>query len=184
MINLALEIAAKAHKHQRRKGTNIPYIVHPFSVALILSNAGFSEEIIAAGILHDVVEDTLISTNYIKKNFGEKVAEIVKGCTESNKFFSWKKRKEHTIQFLKTASFDIRVVSCADKLDNIRAIARAYEKNGEKVWKRFKKGKEEQEWYYKELVKSLYDDEYCKIKIFQEFKTEVENFFGNISGNL
>jgi (p)ppGpp synthase/HD superfamily hydrolase len=185
MINLALEVAAKAHKHQKRKGTNIPYIVHPFGVALILSQAGFSEELIVAGILHDVVEDTLISLNYIKENFGERVARIVEGCTESNKFFTWKSRKEHTLQFLKTASYDIKIVACADKLDNIRAIVKTYSIYGEKIWKRFKKGREEQKWYYKGLVESLCnDDSYCKIKIFQQFKNEVENFFDKILGDI
>jgi (p)ppGpp synthase/HD superfamily hydrolase len=178
-INLALEVAAKAHVKQRRKGTNIPYIFHPAGVALILSQEGYSEDLIIAGILHDVVEDTNIKLDFIRKNFGENVANIVEGCTEPDKFWSWKKRKLHTIELLKTSHMDIKIVSCADKLHNIRTMITDHNKTGEKVWKRFKAGREEYEWYFRSLIESFYfTPNSADIKIFERFKTEVDNFFG------
>jgi (p)ppGpp synthase/HD superfamily hydrolase len=178
-INLALEVAAKAHLKQKRKGTDIPYIIHPAGVALILSQEGYSEDLIIAGILHDVVEDTEIKLDFIRMNFGDKIAAIVEGCTEPDKFWSWKKRKCHTIELLKTASMDIKLVSCADKLHNIRTMITDYKKFGEKVWKRFKAGREEYEWYFNSVLDSLYigvDEK--DTKLFNKFKSEVESFFG------
>ncbi|MBV5337765.1 MAG: bifunctional (p)ppGpp synthetase/guanosine-3',5'-bis(diphosphate) 3'-pyrophosphohydrolase, partial [Deltaproteobacteria bacterium] len=81
-INKALEFSAKAHLSQVRKGIDIPYITHPFAVGMILANAGCSEEIIVAGILHDTVEDTETTIEDIKAAFGEEVATIVAGCSE------------------------------------------------------------------------------------------------------
>jgi (p)ppGpp synthase/HD superfamily hydrolase len=177
-INLALEVAAKAHLKQKRKGTDIPYIIHPMGVALILSQEGYSEELIIAGILHDVIEDTAIKPDYIRKNFSDKVAMIVEGCTEPDKFWSWKKRKFHTIEFMKSAPLEIKIVACADKLHNIRTMITDYKKHGEKVWKRFKAGREEYEWYFRSLIESFYLDEQSKdVKLFSKFKTEVESFF-------
>jgi len=80
LINLAIEIAEKAHQNQVRKGTDIPYITHPLAVGIILSKAGCSDEVIIAGILHDTVEDTPVTLDYIRDTFGKKVFELVKGA--------------------------------------------------------------------------------------------------------
>jgi (p)ppGpp synthase/HD superfamily hydrolase len=80
MIDLAIEVAAKAHENQFRKGTDIPYITHPLAVGLILAKAGCSDDVIIAGILHDTVEDTSITLDYIRDTFGNKVSTIVKGA--------------------------------------------------------------------------------------------------------
>ncbi|MCK4430970.1 MAG: HD domain-containing protein, partial [Candidatus Aminicenantes bacterium] len=93
MINLAIEVAAKAHKGHVRKYTDIPYISHPFGVAIILSRCGCSDELIAAGLLHDVVEDTSISLGDISQMFGDEVTTIVYGCTEQDKSQPWMVRK-------------------------------------------------------------------------------------------
>ena len=182
MIDLAIEVAAKAHQGQVRKETDIPYITHPFSVGMLLARAGCPNEVISAGILHDTVEDTSITLDYIREKFGDKAATIVQGASESDKSISWEDRKEHTIEFLKTATLEIRLVACADKLHNIRTIAADYAKIGDKVWDRFNRGKENQEWYYKKLGDSLgnnletLDPSYESL--FQAFRREVEKFFG------
>ncbi len=185
LIDSAIKLSFKAHRNQTKKGTNSPYIVHPISVALILSHAGCSEEVIAAGILHDTVEDTKITLQCIREKFGDKVADIVNGCSEPDKSLPWKERKTHTIDFLKTASQEVRLVACADKLHNIRTIASDYEKNGDEIWERFtEKRKEEQEWYYKGVAASLCDRPDTKdIAIFQQLKKEVETFFDKIKKN-
>ncbi|MCH6269109.1 HD domain-containing protein [Bacillus sp. FJAT-50051] len=117
--------------------------------------AGYRDEVVAAGILHDTDEDTDYKLKDIKHDFGEEIAEIVAGCSEPDKSLSWEDRKEHTIEFLKNASSDIRAVACADKLHNIRSIIKDYEQDGDEVWQRFNRGKEQQEWYYTNLVESL-----------------------------
>ncbi|MBS4213805.1 HD domain-containing protein [Neobacillus rhizophilus] len=155
VIEKALQIASKAHQRQYRKGTDIPYIAHPVAVGMLLMKAGYRDEVVAAGILHDTDEDTDYKLKDIKHDFGEEIAEIVAGCSEPDKSLSWEDRKEHTIEFLKNASSDIRAVACADKLHNIRSIIKDYERDGDEVWQRFNRGKEQQEWYYTNLVESL-----------------------------
>jgi (p)ppGpp synthase/HD superfamily hydrolase len=175
MIEKALQIASQAHNGQFRKGTQIPYITHPIAVGMILMKAGYSDEIVAAGILHDTVEDTDLTIEEIEREFGPKVAEIVAGCSEPDKSLSWEKRKEHTIEFLKAASNDIRAVACADKLHNIRSIIDDYEQNGEAVWSRFKRGKAQQGWYYTNIVESLGNQ--STFALLEELKREVSRLF-------
>ena len=180
MIDLAIEIAVNAHRNQIRKGTDIPYITHPFAVAILLASAGCSDEVIIAGILHDTVEDTSITLKVIQETFGDKIASIVKGCSEPDRSLPWEDRKEHTVEFLKTAPFEVKLVSCADKLHNIRTIAVEYAKIGDQVWERFKRGREKQEWYYRNLVNSLCNraDNQDYNSLSQQFRYEVENLFG------
>ena len=180
MIDFAIEFAAKAHRNQVRKGTDIPYIAHPYAVGLLLLRAGCSEEVVVAGILHDTVEDTSMTLEDIRKNFGDKIAAVVKGCSEPDKSLAWEARKQHTIEFLRTAPLEVRMVVCADKLHNLRTIAVEHQKIGDEVWKRFNRGRKEQEWYYRALVESLcYQlDVEEKTTLFQQFLNEVENVFG------
>ncbi|EOD01815.1 HD domain-containing protein [Caldisalinibacter kiritimatiensis] len=179
MINLAIEVAAKAHKGQTRKGTDIPYITHPYTVGMMLLQEGCSEELVIAGILHDTVEDTYITLDYIREMFGKKVADIVEGCSEPDKSLPWEDRKEHTIEYLKTAPLDIRIVTLADKLHNIRSTIKEYEKVGEEVWNRFRRGKEKQSWYYYGLIDVLCNREDIPnhINLFNEFEKEVKKLF-------
>jgi (p)ppGpp synthase/HD superfamily hydrolase len=155
LIDRAIEVAVKAHTKQKRKGTRTAYITHPFAVGVLLAKAGCSEEVVAAGILHDTVEDARIKLSRIREEFGEKVALLVEKCTEPDKRRSWKKRKQHTLDSLKEAGFEVKFVVCADKLHNIRTIARDYRTAGDGVWRRFRRGREDQKWYYASLLKSL-----------------------------
>jgi (p)ppGpp synthase/HD superfamily hydrolase len=179
-LNSAIEVAAIAHVGQVRKGTNTPYISHPYAVGMMLARAGCAEDMVIAGILHDTVEDTDLTLDYIEEHFGPGVARIVEGCSEPHKGNPWEERKSHTLQYLRTAPWDIRVVSCADKLHNIQTVSETYQSIGDRVWERFKRGRKEQEWYYRGLVESLCsphegEDEvpFCK-----EFREEVERVFG------
>ena len=180
MIDFATEVAEQAHRGQFRKGTRIPYISHPRAVARILSDAGCSEELVVAGILHDTLEDTSLTLDYIRENFGAKVADIVRGCSEPDKSLPWEQRKQHTLDSLNTASVEVRTVTCADKLHNLLTIIADYENVGDDVWDRFSRGKGAQEWYYRELAASLCDRPDCQGEgtIFQQFKDSVETLFG------
>ncbi|WP_066071606.1 HD domain-containing protein [Neobacillus soli] len=176
VIEKALQVASRAHVRQCRKHTDIPYITHPVAVGMMLMKAGYGDDIVAAGILHDTVEDTTLSLADIEREFGLTIASIVEGCSEPDKSLSWEKRKQHTIEFLKTAPEDIKVVACADKLHNIRSIMNDYEQIGDMVWERFNRGKVEQEWYYRNVIESLgYQSNF---KLIDELKVEVERFFG------
>lgn len=153
----AIEFAARAHRRQVRKGSDTPYIAHPYTVGLMLARAGFDPEVVAAGVLHDTVEDTDITLEEIRAQFGERVAMIVEGCSEPYREATWEARKEHTIHFLLTAPFEVRAVACADKLHNLTTIAEGHALLGDEVWSRFKRGREQQAWYYRSLAHSLCD---------------------------
>ncbi|MEC1523700.1 HD domain-containing protein [Neobacillus niacini] len=178
ILEKALLAASKSHEGQYRKNTDIPYITHPVTVGFMLLEKGYSEEIVAAGILHDTVEDTPLTLDEIKRDFGSNIAKIVEGSSEPDKSLPWKARKEHTIEFLKTASEDIRAVVCADKLHNIRSIIRDYEQVGEEVWIRFNAGKEQQRWYYTNVVDSL--GVQSDFDLLTELRDEVDRLFGEL----
>lgn len=181
MLYNAITMATVAHGDQRRKGTDIPYIVHPFSVAMILSQVGYSEEVVVAGVLHDTVEDTDLTLDEIREHFGTRVADIVEGCSEPDRSLPWETRKQHSLEYLTTASREVRAVSCADKLHNIRSIVADYREVGEQVWDRFNRGREQQEWYYRGLAESLCNqlDEEPEGSIFHRFRDAVEELFSS-----
>jgi len=153
-IEEAIEIAAEAHQGQYRKGTRTPYITHPYAVGLILMEAGCSEALIVAGILHDTVEDTDLTLEFIQDHFGAHVAGIVDGCSE-NKALRWRARKTERIEALRRASSEICTVTCADKLHNLRTIISEYDVIGDAVWDRFHGGVEDQAWYYRSVLAAI-----------------------------
>ena len=136
LLDTAIEVAASAHRDQLRKGTDVPYIAHPYGVGLILARAGYDEEVIVAGILHDTVEDTDVTLEQVEEVFGARVAAIVRGCSEPDKGLPWEARKRHTMEQLGTASNEVRAVTCADKLHNLRSIMAGL-RAGHDVWGRF-----------------------------------------------
>jgi GTP pyrophosphokinase len=152
----ALSYAFNVHRQQQRKATEIPYFAHLMSVsALVLENGGTEVEAIA-GLLHDAAEDQGGEARLedIRERFGDVVAEIVAGCSDT--FTSpkppWKKRKQAYLLHLVEADTSIRLVSLADKLHNLRDILRTYRLEGELTWQRFKGGKTGTLWYYQQLV--------------------------------
>ena len=175
----AIEFATKAHKGQFRKGTNIPYIIHPIGVGKILLEHECSEDVVIAGILHDTIEDTSVTIEAIEKIFGGKIKKIVEGASEPNRKDTWKNRKKHTIKYLRTAPVDVLFVSCADKLDNIRAIKEDYAQIGNKLWARFNRPKKDQKWYYQSLAKSFFNStkDIPNRTLFKVFAKSVNTFF-------
>lgn len=155
IIEKAIETAAIAHDGQYRKKTSLPYLSHPVTVGFYLLESGSSEEVAAAGILHDVLEDTSLSFTNIKAEFGEGIANLVLECSEPDKSLEWEDRKLHTINKLKTASFSVKQITCADKLHNLRTIQRDLSSEGSFVWERFTRGRDKQQWYYDTIYQSL-----------------------------
>ncbi|MCH6546437.1 MAG: HD domain-containing protein [Deltaproteobacteria bacterium] len=180
----AIEFATKAHTGQFRKGTKVPYIVHPLGVAKILIEAGCSEDVAVAGILHDTVEDTSFKTDDIRREFGEEVARLVEWASEPDKSDTWENRKRHTIDILETASMDAVYVSLADKLANIRDIRADYEKLGDDVFLRFNRPKDKQEWYYRAMAgvfsKRIVDEPFLSLVLELRFEI-VKVFQGSLS---
>lgn len=151
LIHKAIEFAAKVHDGQLRKGTDVPYIVHPFEVAQILTKENCSEDVIIAGLLHDIVEDTDVSLIEIEEKFGVNVSKLVAKCTE-DKRKSWQERKQHTIDILgNTVDYNLLMLHCADKTANLRSFKADIEKQGDEIWNRFNATKEQIAWYYSNM---------------------------------
>jgi len=181
LIIKALEYSAVKHRGYNRKGGDIPYIVHPVEVAMILKENFLTEEVIVAGLLHDLLEDTEVSKEEIREEFGEDILKLVVGASEkleNREDQSWQERKNHTVDFLKNeACFKIRVISCADKLSNIKSMIRDLEDEEAKTfWNKFNAGREKQKWYYESLMESLKELE--GMKMYEEFKAAVNKLFG------
>ena len=153
-LDYSILFATKAKKKQKRKTDNVLMIFHPFTVGMILKDADMSEDCVIAGILHDVVEDTKYTINNIKKEFGDNVAKIVEEVTE-DKSLPWEERKEKAINKIKTASFEGKMVECADKINNLETLYDLYLEKGDEVWKSFNRPYEKQKWYYTEMYKAV-----------------------------
>jgi (p)ppGpp synthase/HD superfamily hydrolase len=145
----AIDFAVAAHRGQNRKGSRTPYVLHPLAAARILLEAGCAEHLAVAAVLHDVIEDTSIKAEELAARFGARVTELVLLATEPDKWQSWEERKGHTLRRLEaTADEEALLVTLADKLDNIESIRGALDNSGEEVWRRFKRGRQQQKWYY------------------------------------
>lgn len=153
----ALVYATRLHAKQIRKGVgNVPYISHLLSVAALVLEDGGDEDEAIAGLLHDAIEDQggEATRQVILNMFGERVCEIVEGCTDSDTIPKppWQERKQQYIEKLRHASASIRRVALADKLHNARCILSDLHQEGEATWQKFKGGKDGTLWYYRALL--------------------------------
>ncbi len=143
-IQHAIRFAIKTHEgyqKQKRKGKDVPYIVHPLTVGIILASAGAHEDLIIAGLLHDTIEDSIeakkVTKELITERFGENVYNLVLSVTEQNKDLSWEKRKAEAIEHIETFSNDSVLLKSADIIANSSEIVDDYSKKGESVFERF-----------------------------------------------
>ena len=159
----AMAYAHQVHQGQRRKGTGIPYIAHILGVAAIAMEYGADEDEAIGALLHDAAEDgggeaTLAE---IRARFGDAVAEIVLGCSDSlvedpEDKLPWMERKENYLAHLQTtANRSVCLVSAADKLHNVRSIIRDYREHGDDVWQRFQGRRDGTLWYYETVADML-----------------------------
>jgi (p)ppGpp synthase/HD superfamily hydrolase len=152
----ALIFAAQAHRDQLRKGTDIPYIMHPFHVSAMLIRYGFDEDLVIAGALHDVVEDCGVSLETIAERFGPRVAQLVAAVSERKSAdgldLPWEDRKGSKLAELRQGGPDVAALKAADALHNARSISAALSESGSSVWGRFSRGPEPTLWYYREIL--------------------------------
>ena len=183
LVSEAIAFAVKAHDGQRRKKSESPYILHPLEAAVIVGTMSDDQNLIAAAVLHDVVEDAGIRIEEIEEKFGARVRELVESETEDKRADmppadSWRIRKEESLCVLKNAK-DIAVpmIWLGDKLANLRAIYRAWKIEGDDVWQKFnQKNVAEQAWYYRSIAKLT---ECLSDKLaWLEYKTLTELMFG------
>ena len=151
--------AHEAHRDQRRKKTDRPYISHLMGVASLVLQYGGDEEQAIAALLHDVVEDCGGAPRLaeIREKFGERVARIVDGCTDSDETPKppWQERKERYIERVRSEQEDVLLVSAADKLYNMREVLMDLREFGPSVWERFKGRRDGSLWYYHGLIEAV-----------------------------
>ena len=151
----ALALAARAHQGQVRKAGDDPYVVHVVHVSVILLRHGFSEDVVIAGLLHDIVEDQDVPLADIEARFGPAVAEMVAALTERKREGDverpWAVRKQEALDKLRRASPEAVAVKAADVVHNAHSMALVLRHEGPMIWHRFSRGSEETLWYYRSV---------------------------------
>ena len=181
LLDRAIIFAVKAHSGTERRGKGYPYIVHPLEAVEIVATMTADQELLAAAALHDTVEDTDVTVEQIREEFGNRVASLVAdesdempaGVSEED---SWHSRKQAAIDRLARASREAKMVALGDKLSNMRAIARDYAVQGDALWNLFHaKDPKDHEWHYRGLANSLRELE--DTFAFQEFQQLINQVF-------
>lgn len=181
LLDRAIIFAVNAHRNTERRGKGFPYIVHPLEAVEIVATITPDQELLAAAALHDTIEDTDVTVEDIRREFGNRVAELV--YAESDRFTqgvseedSWHERKQAAIDRLAAAPHDAKIVAMGDKLSNMRAIYRDYMVKGDELWKIFHaKDKASHEWHYRGLADSL--KELSDTFAYQEFMSLIDKVF-------
>ena len=181
LLDRAIVFAVKAHAGTERRGKGFPYIVHPMEAMEIVATMTPDQELLAAAALYDTVEDTDVTMEQIRAEFGERVASLVEaesdvqveGVREED---SWHQRKQAAIDRLARAPREAKMVALGDKLSNMRAIARDYAIQGDKLWSLFHASDpKEHEWHYRGLADSL--RELSDTFAFKEFESLINQVF-------
>lgn len=158
LFDRAAKFAIDAHRGGERKGKGYPYILHPMEAAIIVSALTTDSEMLAAAMLHDTIEDTNVTIEQIRSEFGDRVAELVHLETSPLPHDApWRDRKQAQADLIAAAPLDSKIVALGDKLSNLRAIVADYRQIGDVLWQRFKApdGKEDILWYYTILANAL-----------------------------
>jgi len=188
LLDRAIIFAVRAHAGTERRGKGFPYIVHPLEAVEIVATMTRDQELLAAAALHDTVEDTDVTIEQIRAEFGDRIASLV--ASESDTFEasvseeqSWHARKQAAIDRLARASHDAKIVALGDKLSNMRAIARDYARQGDALWSLFHaKDPKDHEWHYLGLAASL--SELRDTFAYREFEKLIRQVFGSASGGV
>ena len=181
LLDRAIIFAVRAHAGTERRGKGFPYIVHPMEAVEIVATMTRDQELLAAAALHDTVEDTDVTVEQIRTEFGDRIASLV--ASESDIVLeglpaedSWHARKQAAIDRLARASHDAKIVALGDKLSNMRAIARDYAQQGDALWNLFHaKDPKDHEWHYRGLADALRDLE--DTFAYQEFVKLINQVF-------
>ena len=181
LLDRAIIFAVNAHVGTERRGKGYPYIVHPLEAVEIVATMTPDQELLAAAALHDTVEDTDVTVEQIRAEFGDRIATLVADESEErpnglSDEESWHDRKRAAINHLANASHDAKIVALGDKLSNMRAIARDYAEIGDALWNRFhSKNPKDHEWHYRGLADAL--RELSDTSAFQEFERLINQVF-------
>ena len=180
LVSDAMIFAACAHDGMLRKGTNVPYIVHPAEVAAIASTLTDDPEILAAAVLHDVIEDCGVSWQELAQRFGARVAELVLSETQErcgDPRMTWEARKRAAIAQIARGDHASKIIALSDKLSNMRAIRRDFERDGERTFDRFHQhDKRRHAWYYRSCA-SLLKDELGETDAWRELNEHIGHVF-------
>lgn len=158
LIERAMRVAARSHRDQHRKATDLPYLSHPASVAMILLRAGYREDaLLAAALLHDVIEDTDYPPDELAAEFPADVVQIVQSLSEHKTDDAgvdrpWKIRKLEHLEEIAGASDAAKAVTLADKLHNLGSMLLDLQSQGEAMWDRFNAPKDEVFWYHEAMI--------------------------------
>lgn len=158
LFDRAAKFAVDAHRGSERKGKGYPYILHPMEAVGIVASLSTDPELLAAAILHDTVEDTPVTIEQIRQEFGDRVATLVYNDTSHlPPSAPWRDRKQAQADAIAAASRDSKIVAIGDKLSNLRTIVADYRQLGDALWQRFSapNGKEDVLWYYTLLASAL-----------------------------
>lgn len=170
--------AINAHMGQIRKSEpDKPMIIHPIGVGELLEEYGYDDNVIAAGYLHDVVEDTKYTNEDIEREFGSDIANLVMCASEPDKSLSWEERKKHTIESTRDLPLRKKLVICADKINNLEDIYLKFEKSGVRDFSSFNRGEEQQRWYYANIYESLISGEDENNPLFIRLKDLIDKLF-------
>lgn len=180
LLDRAILFAVHAHQGMERKGKSFPYIVHPLEAMSIVATMTNDQELLAAAVLHDVIEDAGVSVDELRREFGERVALLVEAESdikvEGPKADSWLLRKQTALARLTSASREVKMVALGDKLSNMRAIAHDHAIMGDTLWNRFSvKDSHAHAWRYHALVDALSD--LSDTEAYQEFQMLVNKVF-------
>ncbi len=181
-IERAILYAVFAHAGTKRKGKERPYILHPIEVMTIVASMTENQDVIAAAVLHDTVEDTGITPKDIEREFGKKVRKLVMAESEDKMKdlpaeASWKARKQATIDHLRSLNRDAKRICLGDKLANIREISRDYAEIGDELWERFnQKDKSEHKWYYSSICDVL-EEKFGSVPAIREYRELLQSVF-------
>ena len=182
LLDRAIVFALRAHAGTERRGKGFPYIVHPLEAVEIVATMTADQELLAAAALPDTVEDTDVTIEQIREEFGEHIASLVEAesdikVTGVSKEESWRIRKQAAIDRLAAAPLDAKMVALGDKLSNMRAIARDYSEQGDALWNLFRmKDRKDHEWHYRGLAASL--RELQDTFAYKEFEQLINQVFG------
>ena len=181
LLDRAIIFAVHAHAGTERRGKGFPYIVHLMEAMEIVATMTTDQELLAAAVLHDTVEDTDVSMEQIRAEFGDRIASLVADESEErpedvSDEESWHDRKRAAIDRLSKASHDAKMVALGDKLSNMRAIARDYDEIGDALWNRFHTNDpKEHEWHYRGLADALH--ELDNTVAYKEFESLINKVF-------
>ena len=181
LVERAMRFAAKAHRHHHRKGSDLPYITHPAGVAMLLLKAGIDDdEILAAALLHDVVEDTEHTLEMLAAVFPPRVVQLVAALTErkhdhDGRKRSWQDRKDEHLRHIAAEPWEARAIVLADKLHNLGSMVVDLEA-GEDLWSRFSASPERVLWYHREMIAAAEQNDPRLSKLASECRTLIERF--------